>query len=158
MKTLILYYSRNGHTKKVAEAISNSFKCDIEEVIDQKNRKGILGWIFAGRDATLGNLTKINDLSYDVSAYDTIIIGTPVWAGNMAPAIRTMILQYEEQFKNVAFFCTEGGSGGERAIKKMEKLAEKNAIAKLIVTEGDIKSGSYSQKEADFLDTIRKSR
>lgn len=157
MKTLILYYSRNGHTKKVAEAISNSFKCDIEEVIDQKNRKGILGWIFAGRDATLSNLTKINDLVHDISSYDLIIIGTPNWAGNMSPAIRTMILQYEEQFKDVAFFCTAGGDG-EKVCKKMEELVEKKAVARLAVSERDIVNGSYSQKEAAFLDTIRKGR
>jgi flavodoxin len=43
MKTLVVYYSRTGTTRKVAEAIAGILRCDIEEVVDTKKRSGILG-------------------------------------------------------------------------------------------------------------------
>jgi flavodoxin len=51
MKALIVYYSRTGRTKKIAKEIQLGIKAEIEEIKDSKNRKGILGWLSAGRDA-----------------------------------------------------------------------------------------------------------
>jgi len=48
MKILVVFYSRSGRTKKIAEAISDILKCDKEEIFDLKNRKGIPGFLSAG--------------------------------------------------------------------------------------------------------------
>lgn len=157
MKTLVVYYSRGGNTKKVAEAISNAFKCDIEEIIDTKNRSGIWGWIIAGRDATLGNLTKIKDIMKQVESYDLIIIGGPIWSWNVCPAVRTFLVQYMDQIKKAAFFCTEDGSGGDRAFRNMEKVSGKSPVAKMIIKARDVTSGKYPEKVSGFIDQIRTS-
>jgi flavodoxin len=43
MKSLVVYYSRSGNTRFVAEQISEEIGADIEEIIDIKKRKGLLG-------------------------------------------------------------------------------------------------------------------
>ncbi|MDY6965570.1 MAG: hypothetical protein SVM80_06305 [Halobacteriota archaeon] len=40
MKSHLVYYSRTGTTKKVADAISDIINCDIEEIVDTKDRSG----------------------------------------------------------------------------------------------------------------------
>jgi len=49
MKALVVFYSRTGTTKQVAEALAQSLNCDSEELIDTKKRSGPLGFLSAGR-------------------------------------------------------------------------------------------------------------
>lgn len=59
MKTLVVFYSRTGNTKKMAKILAKELHADIDEIVDLKNRKGILGYIFSGRDAMKQLKTKI---------------------------------------------------------------------------------------------------
>ncbi len=156
MKTLIIYYSRSGITKRAAMALSVALKCEIEEIKDRKNRSGLIGLLKAGMDSVLGKITKIRDIEKDIAGYDLVIIGGPVWASTVCPAVRTFLLQYMDQLKEVAFFCTEGGSCGRRAFRTMEKIIEKKPAATLILKWADIKSGRYLKKAGEFADNLRK--
>ena len=62
MNTLVVYYSRTGKTKFVAEKVATKLKAEIEEVLDLKNRSGRIGFLKAGYDATRGNETKSEKL------------------------------------------------------------------------------------------------
>ena len=50
MRSLVVYYSRTGVTKKVAEAISQMLGADIEEIIDRRDRRGPKGFFTGGRE------------------------------------------------------------------------------------------------------------
>jgi len=153
MKALVVYYSRTGTTKKIAEVISKELKCDIEEIYDLKNRKGILGCIKAGRDAILKKLTEIKDIKNDSKLYDLVIIGTPIWSWNMSSAIRTYLNVNKTNFKNVAFFCTMGGSKG-KTFEHMEELCKKTPKALLELTTKEVK-GNYLFKVKEFVDDLK---
>jgi len=157
MKALVVYYSRSGNTRKVATAISNGLKCEIEEIKDTKKRTGLWGWLMTGRDGAKKLLTKIKDIEKDLGSYDIVIIGGPIWSWNLSSPVRTFLSQYAEQIKSAAFFCTEGGSGDKRAFRSMEELLGKSPIAKLIVKETEIKRDTYHEKVGSFVDQIRSS-
>lgn len=55
MKTSVIFYSRTGNTRKIAEELSNSLKCDTEEIVDTQKRSGVFGYIRSGRDASQAN-------------------------------------------------------------------------------------------------------
>lgn len=110
VKSLMVFYSRTGTTRKAAEEISNLLKSDIEEVIDMKNRTGALGWFISGIDAALKRLTVIKETKNDPASYDVVVLGTPVWVGTMSSPIRTFISQNKGHLRKVAF-CTCGDSG-----------------------------------------------
>lgn len=131
MKTLILFYSRTGTTKKVAEKIATILKADIEEVSDSINRSGIRGYLIAGKEAVSKKIITINPIINNISDYDLVIIGTPVWAWTMSSPIRSLITEQKENFKQVAFFCTQGGEGNQGALSDMIKLSNKEPIATL---------------------------
>jgi flavodoxin len=146
MKTLVVYYSRTGITRKVGEEICRLIKCDSEEILDQKNRNSIFGYLGGGGDAAKQRLTKIGKLSRKIDDYDLLVIGTPVWAWNMTPAIRTFITENQDKLKKIAFFCTMGGSGGKNAFAEMEKLCGRKPLADLELTSREAASVASAEK------------
>jgi len=156
MNSLVVFYSRTGTTKKVAKTISKILKSDIEEIFDTKNRKGVLGYLIAGKDATLRKLTVIKKIKKDSSKYGLVIIGTPVWAFTMSSPIRAYIHQNKRKFKKVAFFCTMGGSGGKTTLNEMGSLCGKKPLALLELKTKEVIKNKYVQKVKKFVDKIRR--
>ncbi|MEN6379327.1 MAG: flavodoxin [Methanofastidiosum sp.] len=154
MKTLVVYYSRSGNTKKIAEEISNKMKCDVEEIIDTKNRKGIIGWLRAAMDARSKKLTKIKEITKDPAKYEVIVIGTPIWGGYMVPAVRAYINENKSKFKNVAFFCTYGGSGKIKTLGDMEDYTGITPISKMGIREKEIGT-NHEDKLKSFIKGIK---
>lgn len=150
MQILVVYYSRSGHTRQIAQEVSKELKCDIEEIQDTVNWSGPIGWLNAGRQASSRALTKLQPIKNDPSKYDLVIIGTPVWAGTMSTPVRTYITENKEKLKKVAFVITEGGRGEEATFKEMEELCGKKAAATVFVKVGEIKKGEYSDKVKKF--------
>jgi len=155
MRSLVVYYSRTGMTKKVAEAISKMLGSDIEEIIDKRNRSGPKGYFLAGRDAIKRELTEIEGPNNDPSAYGVVIIGTPVWAFTMTPAIRTYIAKNRDHFKKIAFFSTQGGFGKQNKFKDMEELCGKKPEASFDLLTKEVAKETYEARLEDFVDTIR---
>ena len=135
MKTLVVYYSRTGKTKFVAEKVASELKAKLEEVVDLKNRSGRFGFLKAGYDATRGNVTRIRETKKSPSDFDLIIIGTPVWNSRPASAIRTYLKRNDFAGKNVAIFCTNEGVGEEKALERTKALVSNgNIVGELVVT------------------------
>ena len=96
MKTLIIYYSYSGKTKKIAEELAAKEPDDILEVKDIK-RPGKFKAYTAGCFAALrGKAWPIRPLDVDLSDYDRLILFAPVWAGNPAPAMGAVLKQLPE--------------------------------------------------------------
>jgi len=153
MKTLIAYYSRTGVTAKVSKDLQKEFSADIEEIKDIKDRSGIVGWIKSLYDAIKGIPAKIKPIDKDPSEYDTVIIGTPIWASTMASPILTYITENKAKFKNIAFFCTCGSSGYEETFAKMEEITAKEPLETLFLVKSDI--GSYEDKLESYASKIK---
>ena len=68
--------------------------------------------------------------------------------------MRAYIAGHKSKLNQVAFFCTEGGAGGNRAFRQMADLIGKQPVATLEVTESDLKTGAEKQKLSTFYRTI----
>lgn len=154
MKILAVYYSRTGVTRTVAEALAGRLRAEIEEIRDRKTRNGILGGLGGGKDAVLKRLTEIDPPNQDPSGYDLVLIGTPVWAGTMAPAVRTYLSQYTERLGNVALFCTMGSSGDRRTFRHMAELIGTQPKATLALREKTVRSDAFVAEANDFADRL----
>jgi flavodoxin len=123
LKSLVVYYSRTGNARFVAETIAAEIGADVEEIIDLKKRSGALGFLSGGFAARLGRGTKIAPTTKPPSVYDLVIAGTPVWAGRPSPAIRTYLKMNDFSGKKVAVFFAQGGrKPQERAIEQTKAL------------------------------------
>jgi flavodoxin len=160
MDILVVYYSRTGNTRKAAEAIAEKLDADIEEIADKKDRSGAMGYMKAAKDAARENITEIEETKIDPSKYKIVIIGTPIWAWNMAPAVRKYILDNKENFANLAFYTTSKGTKPEKVIKKMEEVSGKKALASFGLFEKEIKKDKnkevFDGKVSGFADDVKK--
>ena len=125
-KVLVVYYSREGHTKLVAEKLAQIFNADLEQLIDKKKRTGPIGFSGAGKDAVAGNLTSLEPLKRNPQDYDIILIGTPSWFGNVTPAVRAFIKENNLSGKRVGLFGTAHLTGVENALKQAAELIRKD--------------------------------
>ncbi len=154
MRILVTYYSLTGTTKSIAEKISGECNGELEPIQEAQHRSGFWGALSAGRDAIFKRPALINPAETDPAQYDLVIIGTPIWAWSMSSPVRAYITQHASSLKHVAFFCTEGGTGGKRAFEHMSELIGKHPVATLEVTETDIKQGTDKDKLKQFVSDI----
>ncbi|WP_455644748.1 flavodoxin family protein [Methanosphaera sp.] len=124
MTDLVIYYSRTNNTKLVADTIANEKDAKLIEVHDKKNRDGAVQYMLGALDAMRGKSTTIEYEAVDIASYDTVYIGTPVWASKPAPAITEFIKVNDFNGVNVILFATMGSSGGNQTIEIMGKTIE----------------------------------
>jgi flavodoxin len=136
MKTLVVYYSRTGKTRFVAEKVTSELKADIEEVVDLKNRSGRFGFLKAGYDVTRGNETEIGKTQKSPSDFELIVVGTPVWNSRPASAISTYLKRSDFAGKKVAVFLTNEGMGEEKAVERTKTLISNgDVVGELVVSK-----------------------
>ena len=123
----------------------------MEKLIDKNNRRGILGFIFGGRDAMRNKKAVIEETVKDPGQYDQVIMSYPLWAGKMAPAARTYIEKNKEKIRNIALLSVSGsGEGNEKAVSDFEDAAGKKASAVLLLKKADLDAGTYKEKIEGF--------
>ncbi len=145
METLVVYYSRTGKTKLVAEKIAQELGADIDEVIDEKNRRGWIGFLRGGYDATVSSKTKIAEAKKNPRDYDLIIIGTPVWNSRPSPAVRTYLGNNDLSGKKTAIFCTAEGIGCEKAIERTKRLVLHSDVIEHLIMSKPPKNGAGAE-------------
>ncbi|MBN1857503.1 MAG: hypothetical protein JW846_11195 [Dehalococcoidia bacterium] len=157
MKTLVVYYSRTGHTRKIADEISAALEADVEELKDDVNRGGPVGFVKSGREAKAGTLVNLTPLAYEPSTYDLVVVGTPVWARTMSSPVRTFLLNNDLGNAKVAWFCTVGASSQSFMTSCFEAMTGESGLSP-VATAGfsakDVRS-NHSQAIADFAAALK---
>jgi len=111
-KILIVYFSASGNTRFIAELMAKAVDADLAELIPKKKMNvsgiGYFGW---GIRQLVGKEEReLEPLPYNISEYDLIIVGTPVWSFTMTPPVRTFLKENNFDGKNIALFCCHGGN------------------------------------------------
>ena len=127
-KILVSYFSASGVTAKVADKMAKAAGADLFEIAPaQPYTKADLNWM----DKQSRSSVEMKDRSCrpamaakpDVSAYDVILVGFPVWWYREPSIIDTFMESADFTGKTVVPFCTSGGSGLGDSAKNMQTLA-----------------------------------
>lgn len=143
-RILVVYFSRSGHTQKIAEEIARSLGADLEAISDPTPRSGFAGYLRCGFEASFKRLVEIAAATHDPGEYDLVIVGTPIWDMSLSSPVRSYLHRYQDRLKAVAFFCTCGGSGGDRVFAQMARVSGHAPVATLIVREAELDAASAS--------------
>ena len=102
MKRLIVFYSLEGNTEYIADKIAEKLDADKLKLVPktQYATKGFKKFFWGGKAAVMAEKPELEPYDADLSAYDEIIIGFPVWAGNITPPVRTFVSENVESLKN----------------------------------------------------------
>ncbi|MBO4422583.1 MAG: flavodoxin [Clostridia bacterium] len=161
MKTAVVYYSMSGHTEATAKKIAALLGADLIKVEPVKAYpdKGFKKFMWGGKSALMGDRPKLLPYGFDADKYDTVVIGTPVWAGTFTPPIRTFISENEEALrtKRIAAFVCIGGDGAEKALGKLAKFMQRDGFAaQLGLTDPELQSGDgVDEKIAAFCEKLK---
>lgn len=133
MKTLVVYYSYSGNTKKVVDMIKekknfdvlkikpvNDYSDDYQKVVDDEETK-----------MDMNEIIEIKDVNINLDYYDRILLGTGVWWYKITPAIRSFLNKYDLKDKVIVPFITNGGWLGE-ALDDVKRYAKKSTIKDVI--------------------------
>ena len=114
---LVVYFSATGKTAKVAEKLASAIGADIYEIKPEvKYTKADLNWMNKKSRSSV----EMNDKSFrpaiitgdvDVSSYDTVCLGFPIWWYVAPTLINTFLEAYDFAGKKIVLFATSGGSG-----------------------------------------------
>ena len=134
-KVLITYYSHSGNTKNIAEKIREITGGDLFEIKTSheypKNFTDIVNQ--AKKEKEAGFMPELTE-NIDISPYDTIFIGSPVWWYTFATPVRTFLSENDFSGKIIKPFCTHGGGGASMMFSDITKLC----------SDADVKEGFSS--------------
>lgn len=156
-KTLVAYFSASGTTAEVAGNLAAATGADLFEIAPEVPYTGAdLNWM----DRTSRATVEMNDETCrpaiartldDISAYDTVFVGFPVWWYVEPRIIDTFLESHDFSGKTVVPFATSGSSGLGQAPQRMQAL-----VPGAKVLPGRLLNGRPSQGElASWAETAR---
>lgn len=155
MKTLVVYYSYSGNTKKVVDMIKekknfdvleikpvNDYSDDYQKVVDDEEAK-----------MDMNEIIEIKDINVNLDYYDRILLGTGVWWYKITPAIRSFLNKYDLKDKVIVPFITNGGWLGE-ALDDVKRYAKESTIKDAITIKFNGNTMEDSNKVKSWIDSL----
>jgi menaquinone-dependent protoporphyrinogen IX oxidase len=154
-QAIIVYFSRTGYTRRVAEQIARRLNADLIPIAETGSRLGLLGYVKSLIEATWRRKPKIKVPSFEPAHYRLVVIGTPIWAWRLSSPVRTFISRYQWTSCKVAFFCTMGGSGAEGVFEEMKRRVGGEPLATMALKDADIDANHIGQQLDEFCQRLR---
>ena len=147
---LVAYFSATGKTTKVAEKLAVAIGADIYDIKPEvKYTKADLNWMNKKSRSSV----EMNDKSIrpviisgdvDVSGYDTIYLGFPIWWYVAPTLINTFLEAYDFTGKKIVLFATSGSSGFGNTVAELQPSAPGAEIVETKVLSGIITDAKIS--------------
>lgn len=142
-KTLVLYYSATGTTKRVAETIAQQLGADIQAIhAAQPYTAADLDWHDPQSRTSIEQhqhncRVAVQDDLPDLAGYDNVVIGHPIWWGIPPRMIASVVDHLDLTGKNLALFATSGGSSYRRSQAFIERTIKENGY-QVNLGQGDV--------------------
>ena len=122
LKGNIIFYTRTGKTRAIAEAIRELYTYDLQEIIDLRDRSGLLGYISGVIDILFRPITEILPKELNLDSYNLLYIGAPIWGNRFPPAITTFFSTARFSDKKVILFANFGSGMKDSIFAQYSKL------------------------------------
>ena len=128
-KKLVAYFSASGVTAGVAEKLAKEANADIYEIKPAvQYTKADLNWQDKNSRSSIemsdhNSRPEIADKNADISKYDTIYLGFPIWWYIAPTIINTFLESYDFSGKKIILFATSGGSGFGKTLINLKSSA-----------------------------------
>ena len=155
MKRLVAYFSASKTTEKVANMIAEAGGYDICEITPKEAyTKADLNWMDKKSRSSIEMKDKkirpeIKDNDIDMSQYDEIILGFPIWWYVAPTIVNTFLEKYDFMGKKIVLFATSGGSGFGNTVNEL-KISAPDAV----IVEGKVFHKAAKQEIAEWVRSI----
>ncbi len=154
-KKLVAFFSASGTTKKVAEMIAEEVKADLFEIEPKvPYTKSDLDWMNKKSRSSMEMSDKkyrpaIMNKEMDMSSYDGILLGFPIWWYVAPTIINTFLEAYDFSGKKIVLFATSGGSGFGSTVKELQ-LSAPDAV----IIEGRLLNRVTKQEISEWVNSL----
>lgn len=140
---LIAYFSASGTTADAAEKIAEVTGYDIVEIRPKvPYTEQDLNWQDQNSRSSLemkdkSSRPEIEEIDIDLSKYDTVLLGLPIWWYTAPTIVNTFLEKYDISDKKIILFATSGSSDFENTVSDLKKSLGSSAdISEGIVIHG----------------------
>ena len=159
MRTAIVYYSMHGNVRYVSEKVAKELGADLIELVPVKAYpdKGAMQFIWGGSAVTFKKKPELEPYTFNASDYDLVIIGTPVWASNFTPPLRTFFENNDLTGKKIAVIATSAGGDSAKCVEVVKAAAKADSLAAVLsLTDPKDKPSDENEKQiAAFIETCK---
>ena len=122
MKKLFLYYSNTGNGDVVAEVFKKK-GYDIRKFDTIKKLPKSFFWamMVGGFQAGAKKKAKLLPFDQDISAYEEVVIGSPIWNGRFTPALNALLSVLDLSTSKLSFVFYSGSGEGKKAVERLQK-------------------------------------
>lgn len=150
-KTLILYYSRTGTTDKLARLLQQELSADMAP-LRCECYAGVWGYVRAAYDSLKRRLPDLEPVDVNLSDYDQLLIGGPIWTSYPATPLRAFLKENQTLPARVGLFLTYGGhSPPEKAELDVQDLLPQPLQASVFVSASDLAQGRNLHQLTQFV-------
>lgn len=130
MKAVIIYYSLDGNTELIANMISKRIGSDLIKLRPKKEvaKEGFRKFFWGGKGVIFKDKPELLNEKIILDHYDTVIIGTPIWAGSFTPPILSFISSTPIKDKSIHIYSCSLGGGTEKCFQKLRELLKGNTV------------------------------
>ena len=149
-KVLIIYYSRSGNTREIANQIHERVGGDILELQTVKPYPDEYDAVTkqAKQELNSGFKPALKTKVEKIGSYDVIFLGSPIWWGTIAAPVKTFLSEYDLSGKTIVPFITHGGSGLGRSVTDISTLCPKSTLLDGVAIWGrDVKTAQNKVSE-----------
>lgn len=129
MKTLVVYYSKSGNTKTVAEAVIKNLACDYDKLDYDEKSKAI-------------RCTK------KPSDYERVILLSPIWAFSLAEPMKLYLNKFRSEILTYNLIVTCAGLGLRNAIRNCRSAIGKSPEKAIKIRAQQIRQGDFDVASA----------
>jgi hypothetical protein len=90
--TLVFYITRDGHSRELASRIGERLKAPVHEIQDLVRRKGFIGYLRSGAQASMKMATPIAETGVELKGVRLVVLVQPVWAASLCPPLRSWLI------------------------------------------------------------------
>lgn len=154
-RVLVIFYSRTGATRTVAQQIAVSLHADLHELREPRHRALPVGHLRSTRRAVRARQSVVVPAGADPAWYDLVVIGTPVQMGRAAEPVRRYVSAIWGRCRRVAFFATYGSHTDlARVFGELARSCGQEPLASLAVQDCRVQSARLAADIAHFADGI----
>lgn len=154
MQIGIVFYSRTGTGRAVAERLASITGWPMHEVQDASPRSGLMGDLRCVADCVFKRSPEVRYGGPTLNQFDHVVLIAPVWLRSLAAPMGAFLRKQGRMVKTYSVVCVMSGYGGFRAVDDMADILQSRPRSILLLKQYDVLAGDYNAALHRFRERI----
>ncbi len=147
---LVVFYSYTGTCRQLAQLLCEQTGWSGGEVVEANPRAGPTGTLLCVAESLLHRRPRIRYEGPDPKDFDIVVLVSPVWVYGVASPMRSFLVEYRDDLRNVAVVSAMGRRGGTGAAAQIEQLLGREPLVATAFTARAVADGSCAHRLLAF--------